>query len=192
VLRVVVTLNLGTVSKAQNVYHLMHVTGSAQDDDDVLDAVEEWVDDLYDKVQTATTTDVVMDKVEVYEWLMSQWGPIGVRTPTWAGSAAVERVASGVCMLINAFKERSGHSDKKYLAGLAEARLATDSWDSTGLSSGNAFAAFWIADFTAANGVQFEPIYFKASTGQTAGYVSKSVNTLAAYQRRRKPGVGLT
>ena len=43
VMRVVVTLDLDGESKAQNVYHVRHETATSQEDDDVLDALGNWV-----------------------------------------------------------------------------------------------------------------------------------------------------
>lgn len=192
VMRVVVTLDLNGESKAQNVYHIRHETATSQEDDDVLDAVGNWIDQLYDEIQGHVSDDVSIEKIEVYEQSASTWIPVGVKTITWAGNDAQPRIPSGVCMMVMAYKSRSGYADRKYLAGYCEDTLDGDSWISVALTNAGNFADNWIEAYSDPNGVDLQAVHWDRGATLPRDYVSSDVSTVVSYQRRRRPGRGLT
>lgn len=192
ILRVIVTLDLDSLSKAQNVFHLRHDTATAQADEDVLDAIGNWVDQLYDEISANLSQTVTIEKIEVYEEGTQEWNPVGVKTITWAGLNTQPRVPAGVAMMVMAYKARSGYADRKYLPGYCEDSLDGDGWSSGALANAANFADNWITKWEDANGVDLTAVYFNRSLWESKDYVSADRSTVVSYQRRRKPGVGLT
>ena len=192
VLRVVATLSYGAATKAQNVYHVQMDTAADASEADVLDAALEYVEAIlgeYDADCGSTTT---LDEVEVYEWDGFAWSPVGTITGTWAGSGSGFPLLAGAALLVNAFKPRSGYSDKKYFGGFLAPNLVENTWQSAILASGAAAGALWVAPFDNST-VQFNPCSFDKKIGTVTLYSgSVSVDPRVSYQRRRKPGVGLT
>lgn len=191
-LRAVLTFLLSDRSKAQNVYHIKHTTGSAQEDSDVLDACGEWAVAMMTPLVAKVHEDVSLSAVEVFERVAGLWEPIGVDHPTFVGTGTGDMCPSGIAVLVHFNKLRTGYTDKKYLAGFAEADIAGDLW-SVGLdTAAAAYAALVIQDFTATNSVKLTPIHFNSTLEVVKEYTGYQVATLVSYQRRRKPGVGLT
>lgn len=192
ILRVIPTLDLRGVSKAQNVFHLLHQTSSEQADEDVVDACGEWVVRFYTNFNGGLHEDVSLEKVEVYIRESGEWNPLGVCTPTWAATNTGDPCPSGIAMLLRMYKPRSGYSDKKFISGWVETEISGDQFQSAAITKGEDAVADWLADLTATNGVELQAIYFKAGPELAMTYSAGEVDTIASYQRRRKPGVGLT
>lgn len=192
VCKIVPTFTIGTGSKAQNVYHVQHSTGTAQTEEDVLDAAIEWVEDLMSNFTTQIADDVELATVDVYEQVGATWAPVGQDSGTWAGTNVNERLPSGVALLIKLFKPRTGYADRKFIAGFTEVSAVGDVWESGILTSGAAFVVDMQAEFTATNSVKLTPKYYNRTSGLTLDYVGGSTQSTVSYQRRRKPGVGLT
>jgi hypothetical protein len=192
ILRAVTTFNLGDQSKAQNVWHLIVMNENEQDEADVVADVAEILEDVYDYIKTIVATTVEIEKHEIYHLQYPDFDPIGVATSSWAGTAAVTRVPAGVACLVHFYKLRTGYSDKKFIAGLTENAIEGDTWSSgVHTNMGNLITAV-LAGGTGTNGVELEFRHYNRDTGATAEYTSGAVGTTVAYQRRRKPGVGLT
>lgn len=191
-LRVVATLQIGETSKAQNVFHMSHVTGTSQSDEDVVEAAGEWCVDFYTTMQSAIVEDVSLEKVEVFVRESSEWQPVGVASPAWDGANVGERLPAGIAMLLKAYKERTGHTDKKYIAGLSDGQIEADNWGVATRGYGDDAIAYWVTEQTLTNAVKLIGIHYNTVTEGAKSYTGGSVGLIAAYQRRRKPGVGLT
>lgn len=95
-------------------------------------------------------------------------------------------------MLVRAFKPRSGHADKKFIPGFVQGQSDGDAWVSGMTALGVAAGDDWVADFDDGT-VQFRPKSFSQKTLLMTEYSGDvSASETIAYQRRRKPGVGLT
>lgn len=191
-IRAVATFDLDAISKAQNVYHFSHISSSEKSDAAVVTAAGEFVDDIMTTLASYIHEDVVLEKVEVYAWVTNEWQPLGVATPAFVGTDATTRVPSGVALLINAFKERTGHSDKKYIAGLTETGLAADTWVAGVLTAAANYLAIWLVTYNGSGSVDLLPVHWNRVGKFMMPYSTGSVATRVSYQRRRRPGVGLT
>lgn len=191
-LRIVATFSIGSVTKAQNVYHVENVTGSEITDAEAVAVCLAYVEDIMDEFTQFCKSDVSLDKVEVYEFAALQWGPVGVAEGSWAGTDVTDRLPAGCAVLIHAFKERSGFSDKKYIAGCIDSVTVGDALTANMITGAEAAAAIWTAIFDDGT-AQIEPHSYNQTTHAFTPYTGVySVSPLIAYQRRRKPGVGLT
>ncbi len=192
ILRMVVQFDLASLSKAQNVYHLQHVSLESKTDEQVVTAMSAFAVDMYDELVARVHTSCSIEKIECFVLNFPLWEPIGVATPTWAGTNVNDRVPSGVALMVKAYKERSGYADKKFIAGLTEENMQGDSWQAAVRTPAEAYADIWIAQFTGAEATLLLAVSYKPLTGATKPYTSREVPTTVSYQRRRKPGVGLT
>jgi hypothetical protein len=192
VVRIVPTFTIGTQSRMQNVYHCRHTTGSGQADEDVVDAAVEFVEELMGNFTSNIHQGVDLESVDVYELVGTEFQPVGTGSSTWVGTNSNDRLPSGIALLIKLYKERTGHADRKYIGGFTEVALAADAWASGVLTNGAAFVADMVAEFTATNGVKLQPSYFNRMTGLVKDYIGGAAQEVISYQRRRKPGVGLT
>lgn len=191
-LRAVATFTLGVNSIAQNVYHAKHVTATSQEDDDVRDAFANMIEDAMDDLQEQISDDVSLQKVEVYVLETGVWEPLGVVYSAWEGSHAGTPMPSGVAFLIKLSKERTGHQDRKFIAGLCEESCSGDTWGSGAVTAGNAYATTLATPYSDPNGVDLTFCYFDRDTEATKYYTGGAADSRVSYQRRRKPGVGLT
>lgn len=192
VLRAVAQFAIGNISKAQNVYHFTHESVESKTDEQVVTALSEYVVSLMLNLSLKCAEDFGLEKVECFTLVALNWEPIGVATPVWLGNNVADRTPSGVACMVSAYKERSGYADRKFLAGLTEEGLAGDVWIPALLEAVEDYAADWIAPFTGSESTLLRPVSFRPIDGHTRPYTSWAVSPIASYQRRRKPGVGLT
>lgn len=192
ILRVVATLSIGSVSKAQNVFHVTLTTGGPEDDSQVVTDVLEWIEDIYGEVESNIKDDVELDKIEVYERVSGAWEPVGALPGAWAGVAVVDRMPSGCAQLLYGYKSRTGHTDKKYIPGMHDDCADGDEIVTVSKTRGDAAALQWITQHVAVSGNLYTPIHFNPAAEYAVAYVASGSSERVAYQRRRKPGVGLT
>ena len=191
-LRVIPTFNIAGISKMQNRFHLQHVTGSAQSDALVTEACGEWCERFYDDLKEGWSSDVSCEKVEVYIYESGEWNPLGVASATIVGESATDRAPSGVCMLLKMYKARSGYSDKKYIGGWVDANVTGDTFVGGALALGGLALDAWGSAFESTSEIDLQAVAWNPITEETATYVSGEVSGVVSYQRRRRPGTGLT
>ena len=191
-LRVVAQFQIASTSRAQNVYHAQHVSIESKTDEQVVTACSDWVVEMMDTLTARQASAYVLEKVECFVLNFPLWEPIGVATPTWDGSNVNQRMPSGVALMVAAYKERTGYADRKYLAGFTAEDASADGWQSALLTAAANYAAAWITQFAGPESTLLLPVSYRAVDGLTRPYTSTSVASVISYQRRRKPGVGLT
>lgn len=191
-LRMVTQFTLGPSSRSQNVYHMSHVSLESKTDEQVVTAMSAYAVAMLTTLTDSASSGVDLEKIECFVLNWPLWEPIGVATPTWGGGNVNDRVPSGLALMVNAFKERSGYADKKFLAGFTEEHMNGDQWQAPVLEDATNFATLWIAQYTGPEATLLLPVSYRVLDGFTRPYTSFSVASLVSYQRRRKPGVGLT
>lgn len=192
VLRVVPTFQIGTVSKAQNVYHMLHQTGSAQTEAAVITAALESIENMMSNFTAIMQSSVSLIDVACYELVSGAWEPIGAINGTWAGTSAAQRIPAGVALMVRLFKARTGYVDRKYLTGFTESQLDSDLWTSAVHTAAAAYIVDVYSPFTASNSVILKAVHFNRNDQTTKDYTGGNSALTVSYQRRRKPGVGLT
>jgi hypothetical protein len=191
-LRGVATFQYGPNTKAQNVYHFIHTTGSAQADEDVVEAVGECVEYLMGALTAKLVDDISLVQVEVFERVSGEWEPVGIFDGTWAGTSGGDRAPAGLALMIELTKARTGHKDRKYIAGVPDAGAVGDTYDAATLAACDVFVTRIQEEFEGTAGAKVKPCYFNRDTEVTAYYTGGQGAPTVSYQRRRKPGVGLT
>lgn len=193
VLRVVATFTLGALTRAQNVYHMRHLTGTPQLEGDVVQAALEAVEEYMNNFVSTIHQTVELETVEVFERVDGKWEPIGQIASTWAGTgSSSDRVPAGLALMVNLFKLRTGYNDRKFICGFMEGAISGEEWSGTVISNAGNYVTDVYSPFTATNSVQLKACHFNRETEETKDYVGGHGVARIAYQRRRKPGVGLT
>lgn len=193
-LKVVQELNLIGGSKALNVYYFRTDFAAPQDEDAVLDAVEEWVQDLYSNLIPQVVSGVTMGLLTLYQYdvVGIEWDLVGTRTPTVAFTAAGDMFPHGVACMSRAYTQLSRTIGRKYLAGLDENTATDGAWTVGCLAAVADFNTQWATSKQIIINNDLLPGVWTTRLS----YVVLLTGTFvvladAAYQRRRRPGVGI-
>jgi len=175
------------------VYHVRHATAGGAADADVIAGALTYVEAIMANLTTKIANEVSLVEVEVYEYeVLTGWGPVGTIAGAWAGTGSLDPLPAGCACIMEAYKSRSGYADRKFIMGITEDQAVGNTWVAGLLTAVEAAADDWVADFDDAT-VQFEPGSWNRTTHTHTLYNKNvAVSPLVAYQRRRKPGVGLT
>lgn len=197
VLRVVAELLWDDGEINQNVYAL-EITGGAgpYDDSDVVDDCLEWVQGLYDEIELYVAAELDGNSVTVYKWDVpgQDWDEVG--TVAWsitAGGSATTGLPRGVALLCTAKSEDPDIDARKYLPGMVEGALSSETWSAPLLAAAVSYAAAWVTAIVGTtSGATFTPIVWSVANLALEYLVDHYiVSGIPAYQRRRKNNVGI-
>lgn len=180
----------------QNVFNVaVGGTGGPFDDDDVVDDMLTYVEDMYVHLTNACSNELDGSEVRVYIYdsVDDDWDEIGSAAWVWNPTIALDELPRGVAALINCKTLDPDVNGKKYIGGLTEGSVANGLLE-TGFATAVAnFGGEWIADFTGAtSGADFVPgVWSPTNTNFHAMSGTIIIPTIAAYQRRRKRGLGI-
>lgn len=180
----------------QNVYNAV-VTGSGgpYDEDDVVDDMEDWMDDIYANLSGRMSDEVDGSEVRVYVYdpVDDDWDEIGTNAWGFNPTDAGEQQPRGIAALINCKTADPDVNGKKYFGGSTESSALDGIWAAAHLTALALVGIDWVTAFVGAtSGADFTPgIWSPTRTNfyQMSGQVV--IPTIPAYQRRRKQGVGI-
>jgi len=191
--RGVVTI-LGTdSSSALNIFHAQNNSGVTKTDTDTLDDWKAYLDSVYNDpvVDISDTATISPYEIFLIDGVTGDSTPIGTRSPALQPIHNSELLPHGVAALINADLSGTGRgSGKKFFPYYAENSSGDGLWVTTTLTRLALAAAAYLLDFGGVSGSDW-------GTGtwtQLKGFrdlVSAVARDIPAYQRRRKPGVGI-
>lgn len=196
IFRVVATMLFPEDAVLQNVFHLVLTSAVGDTEpDDVIEDFEEYIADLYATIADQVLNSITSPGIQVYEYdsVDDDWDEVGVGAFAFPSRTTGDMLPHGVAALINLYTTDPDTQGKKYLGGFKEVQQDDGSWVAGCIVDMLLFAGQMTDLFTATitsnvytPGV-WSPTYtvFKAFNG------SYAANTLPAYQRRRKPGVGV-
>lgn len=197
ILRVVAGLGYLDGEINQNVYNCVITgAGSPWDDDDVVDDMEDWLDNLYANVVTIVTSDMDGKNTTVYKYdsIDDDWDEVGANPFTWNPTGGVnDGLPRGVAALITAKSSDPDTAGRKYIPGFVEGVSLGALWDGGTVILLAAMGADWVTPFVgAATGADFTPVVWSV-VEKVAKVLSGgiSIPTVPAYQRRRKNNVGI-
>jgi hypothetical protein len=196
ILRVVLSLLLPDSAIAQNVFYtLFENTGGSDDDEDVLTDLSTWMDDLYTAMTAVIDSDVTLTgfKAYIYDSIDEDWDEIGVEFPTVSFGAANDMMPNGIAALVHAPTVNPDVTGGKYFPGGTDASTVENDWTGGAVSNWLAGAVIWVDPFVGAEtGSDFIPGVWSTTKEQFFAFTtSAALNAQVAYQRRRKPGVGI-
>lgn len=153
---------------------------------------------MYNDIAGEMANDYLVDELEVdrIEWNGTIWETmetIGGAPLAVAGGDATDASPQGIAALLTANTEKPKTRARKFFPGIAE-----DNWTDSILDGGNltnlaAMAVEWLTDQLVIGTAELVPVVISlavATEGDVFPLISATANAIAAYQRRRKPGVG--
>lgn len=162
---------------------------------DVLFDMKEVHEALYGKVNQLWSDDTRTDEMRHELWNpgTGKWDLYAIDGSTnIPGTYAAQPLPGGICALVSASMAGGGRSARKFIGGLSEVASLGDRWTSATLVALIALNIQWYSSFTATNGLVFMPEVFSAVNGTFTPIVPAGhISVIPAYQRRRKPGVGI-
>lgn len=175
-----------------NVYH-WQVDGAATggSDADFMDGAADWLEDVHAAHQSVGANNITFEDLTFYN--ITQDRPMGVIAwPTFtAGSSTGEVLPQGIALLVVMYTAVKRVIGKKYYGGLPQGALNDEVWESVTVSGFETAAANLLTPFTAGGTDSVIHGIYRRTLGAFVGLQSVVVRRIPAYQRRRKPGVGI-
>lgn len=196
ILRIVASMLFPDSVIAQNVFYAVFTdTGSSTDEQDVVDDLRDWVDDIMTEIENSISNMITPGTVKVYNYDAGDddWDEVGESNMLWEPVSVVDMLPHGVAALIHAKSSDPDVQAAKFFGGLDEDKQADGTWSAPVLAVLALAAAEWVAPFVGATtGADFFPGVWSV-VNSNFFYFNQTVviNSIPAYQRRRKPGVGI-
>lgn len=196
VLRVVASMLWTDGNVNQNVFNCRASGGGGPyADQDVIDDMEDWLDDMYANVTGSVSDALDGNEVICYKWDSggADWDEVSSQAWTWDPTSASEQIPRGVAALVRLWTTDPDVQGKKYLPGQVEASVEDGLYIAARLIDWLAFAADWYLPFVgAASGATFTPgIWSVVDSLFLAAIDHVATSAIPAYQRRRKRTVGI-
>lgn len=163
------------------------------DEDDVIDAAANWMDEIYAHVSDALADTITPGLVEVWEvdGPTGDLTPIGDGAASWTATSVVDSLPNG-CAIIGSLKTTNTDvTGRKFIPGWGDEGAVDNNLAAGPLGKLVNFVAEWATVFVDANEVQLNPGVYSNTLNNF--YLTSGVavaNAIVGYQRRRKPGVG--
>lgn len=194
VVRAVVQYEIAGGTFQQNVYHFLGGAGVSATEAVVIAALGAALDLAYVELAPNLSTDVHEDEATFSLWngMTSKWEKIGTyEMSNPGGSGSGTQLPNGVAGVIRFLADEVGEQGRKFLAGLDGTSIIDNLLQSAALIAIADWADLIVAP-VAVTGGDMLPGWWKVSTSAHVSYNGNYIiNTIAGYQRRRKPGVGI-
>jgi hypothetical protein len=196
ILRIVASLVFPDDVIMQNVFHMVATTivGDGNEEDITEDAVG-YIDDIYEEHEANIDDTIDGDEIKVYVWdsVDQDWDEIGTGLMTITAAAVGDAMPHGCALLQTFFTSDPDVQGRKYWGGFGEGNHADGDWSGTVLANIVLAAADVITTVTGVTtGSTFQPAVWSPKNENAFLYSGVVVtNSVVAYQRRRKPGVGI-
>lgn len=196
ILKVVAILSWLDSDVVQNVFNaVIGGSGGPFDEDDIVDDALDWVETMYANIVANGSDEIDGSEIRVYIYdpIDDDWDEIGSEAWVFNPSDTAEQLPRGVAALINAKTTNPDVNGKKYLGGLTEGSSVDGQWGAGPIAAFANFAADWLAPFVGAvSTADWIPgIWSPTRTNFFPSSLTAIIPTVAAYQRRRKRGVGI-
>lgn len=196
VLKVVLSLLFPDNAIAQNVFYVLFENdGSSNDKDDILDDLVEWMESIYDDMAPAVSSsiDITGFKCYIRDVPGDDWDEVGVAFPADTFSAAGDPMPNAVCALLHALTDDPDVIAGKYFGGNTDTATVDNDFTAGSLTTYVNAGAEWVDPWTGSvSGSGYIPGVWSPTNNAFYPFsTAYSVNAQVAYQRRRKPGVGI-
>nr|CRY96614.1 hypothetical protein [uncultured prokaryote] len=194
ILRLVLTLNMPYGTVAQNIFAYTVISLSDPDSSNVANDFVARMLAIYAHVTPAMSDLIDGNTLEMYvrdttnqEWTLVETDSMAALV----GEASDEMLPHGVAGLVSALSVNNRTSGRKYLPGLTEGAQAEGQWTASTLSGIASYAAGYAGGFAGGAGAYAPGVWSETDQEFYAFQGGAVVNGIAAYQRRRKVGVGI-
>jgi len=180
----------------QNVFNaLISGAGGPWDEQDVIDDLSDWFDDMYLNLATTLSDEIDGNEIVVYKWDATgqDWDEVGSQQWVYNPSGAGGQLPRGVAALVRLWTEDPDVQGKKYIPALTENVLDEGLLPAATITALLAFAADWYLPFVGTlTSADFTPgIWSVVGKVLELGVDHVATSTIPAYQRRRKRNVGI-
>jgi hypothetical protein len=196
ILRIVASLIFPESVIAQNVFYAVFAdTGGSDAEEDVLTDLATYIEAVY-TTMTARVDDIISVtgiKVYNYDALDDDWDEVGDEVLNYDFEGSGDMCAHGVAGLVHAKTTDPDVQAAKYIGGILDAQMIEGTWVTGTVEDMADFAAEWSTPFVGiASGADFAPGVWSVVNKNFFLFSGvEVVNVIPAYQRRRKPGVGI-
>jgi len=196
ILRIVASFLFPESVIAQNVFYAVFAdTGTSDDEQDVIDDLAEWIEDAYTLLDGWIDSSVALTDIKVYNYDSGDgdWDELGDASIGLSFSGATDMLPHGVAYLLHAKSLDPDVQGGKFVGGFTEGAQVDGLWISAVNTVMGTFGAAWVTPFVGTiTGADFAPgVWSVAQTNFRLFSGTLNLNAVPAYQRRRKPGVGI-
>lgn len=191
VLRLTAVMRLNGLSTVMNVYHVRYVASGEMTDEDAMEFAERYLSDVYGSASGMFSTGLVPVEIRGFNETTNAPLPV-IGWTNWGGGALGGETAPAGCAGLLLF--RTGVVRKlgrKFLPGLAEGHMTNGVLAAGWLSDALSFAGTLMAGFEDLTETLVYTFVIRGKFGDTHIPIAAAVRADVAYQRRRKPGVGI-
>lgn len=193
-LKIAQEINMPESVVAMNIFYMDADFTGPQAESAVLTACRLWIEDVYDTVEAIMSDELTLGSMTLYQYnsITDQWDNKGSRSPTGAGTSTTSMLPHGVCGMVRGYSVNPRSIARKYLPGMPEDRSADGAWDGTALAALAAFGVAWATEAVFDTTEKLTPSVW--SVKDTTLYALSGTEVVLAhpaYQRRRRPGVGM-
>lgn len=184
---------LGRGSAMQSVLHFKY-TGAGDTDDEIGDEISGHFTSMYTNVEDSLDSLTLSEEVDVWRWdaVLDQWD--GIYSEPWLliiGTEAGQQLPNGAAALVRLFSSLPRRQGRKFISGVSTNMYLDAGWTALFLADLALFLADTVASVATANGT-LQPGLFNVVDEDFIPFKNAGgVNVFAAYQRRRRPGVGI-
>ena len=166
------------------------VTVGAETQQALRDDIADYLEDVYLEIDQQIHDSITFDSIELFNVTEGVPEP-SINWPTLTvGGDATAPVPDGVTALSIGRTGVSKVVGKKYWPLGVETDIVEGIWGSTPTGVYALAAADWIAPFTGASGVTWDPGVWSRAAALFRVFTETATSSVPAYQRRRKRGVG--
>lgn len=202
IFKVVVLIDLPTTVIAQNVYawKLSDPTAEEPTNAAILAVLDSKITAMYTDIASQVSDAVLFDDIEVdrVEWnaVDKFWETVeslGQEAIAVAGTNVDDAMPHGVAATVTGYTTWPKTRARKFFPGIAEGAAEDSIWDGATLTALAALITEWLTNKQVGVASELVPVVLSASgtkEGQALSLIAAAANSIAGYQRRRKPGVG--
>jgi hypothetical protein len=198
VLRVTAKMEGVNGQEIQNVFHLRANFAAPQESTAVANAIGGWLNTAFEGIRATISPSVTTKtfSVQIVVWNAGKWQVVeDVGEFTWTMSnpfsGTGDLAADGVAALLKFPTLHPRHIGRKFIYGLVEGAIANSSLHSTVVAGFAGMAADLLADAVIDGSNTLKNGVIDAINGVFLTFTSAVSDTVLAYQRRRKQGVGI-
>lgn len=177
-----------------NVFHFK-IAGTAPSDVDLLEDLGSWIFDEWGArwvLMAATVANLSHFECDIVALDGTVTRNIGGGIVDMDGTVSADVVPAGVASYLLAYTAIPKARGSKYVPGGAETEVQAGEWSAGYLADLALLLGIYLTPFIGGSGVTLTPGVASLTLGTFVPFlVSGAIDTLAAYQRRRKAGVGI-
>lgn len=195
VVRFTANFTLDDGSLTQNVYHAMKIGSVEATNEEVVEAIEDWVEEMYVEIANRTRTGITpaLSSIDKEVWVTDKWmisENIGVYTPTFTPSDAAVALPNQSSCFVTFKTARPTSIGRKFLFPMTSSNVIGGILTGTLVTSLTAYAAVAVNNFVMDILNELVPGVPRTSENTFLPFTLAVVTNVSGSQRRRRPGTG--